>query len=298
MLLAGAGPATAPSESLKALGQRAEALRVKYAAAESAYAAAAHAAEMRYTSSPAYQAAEAQVASTEKALEAARESGTPQERLDASSAFNRARAALNALKAAGPPADPAIDALRRKRDSALNDYAPIRDHLDSLQKEQAAEAKVIPIPPARRGDALITVEPFVGTIRIKSLDGVESGSSDAYFVLGISIQNVGGGKKVEYSTWSGKTFAAEPDSATVTDDLGTAYRHVGFGSARIVGATDDASIEPGKSVTDIIVFQAPADKAGSFDVEFPGANIGSKEPIKLHITRDMFVTQSMLARLH
>src|SRR4051812_18295133 len=86
-------PATRPAYSPDKLQE----LQAKALAADVAIQTAENESLTRLAQSPPYKAATADAAAKEQALEKARASGTPYERLDASAAFNMARAEVERL---------------------------------------------------------------------------------------------------------------------------------------------------------------------------------------------------------
>ena len=98
------------------------------------------------------------------------------------------------------------------------------------------------------------------------------------FHIKLKITN-GGGSAVDYQSWRGK-FSAEKDLdvfARVNDDRGAAVGRLVFpGDAPPKGGVRQASVAPGESVEDILVFGRPEPGFARLDIFLPGHNIGAK----------------------
>jgi hypothetical protein len=99
----------------------------------------------RFDATPAGKAAKAEVAAKHRALEEARALGSPEDRLEASSAYNKARAARDAARDAGVAADP--DVLRALA-SADRAKAELDRGKAALGISDAPKSASVPAPPA------------------------------------------------------------------------------------------------------------------------------------------------------
>jgi len=85
------------------------------------------------------------------------------------------------------------------------------------------------------------------------------------------------GKKLDYRTWGAEALSFLESSASLKDDLGNRYKAVHFGGMdQPIGRTKSASIYPGKTITDVLVFERPIAKAKTLKLTLPLANVGAK----------------------
>jgi hypothetical protein len=150
---------TAPATTQASPQARADDARAAMASAAAEVERAKAAAMTSVQSTAEYQAAKAQQDASMAALESARRTGTPQERLDASGKFVAAKRATDSIVAAALAADPAV--------AAAN--AALARARESLTVAQAAtQTRVTPDPSA--SNRAVTVDAKVGDL------GVPSGS--------------------------------------------------------------------------------------------------------------------------
>ena len=104
----------------------------------------------------------------------------------------------------------------------------------------------------------------------------------------MKIENRGDSKKVQYRGWAGDDFDFGGTSGTVHDDLDNSYKRIGFGFAsKVVGQIDSESIYPGKSVTDVLVFEEPVAKAKFLKLELPAGAFGGTGRLRIKIPMTM-----------
>ena len=139
--------------------------------------------------------------------------------------------------------------------------------------------------PFQQGNLRIEVTRlFVGKVALKSLGDEEGVSKDALCQIGLRISNLGAASKVDYQGWQGNSLSSD---ATLADDVGNHYKGVEFGiSTQIVGQLRSESIYPGKSVEEVLVFEAPVEAARYLNLELPAKNVGEKGTIRLRIPRN------------
>jgi hypothetical protein len=117
-----------------------------------------------------------------------------------------------------------------------------------------------------------------GYVPLIDLQGRKRPSREIYVAIGIEVSNLSDTRKVDYEPW----HASGPPSidrrlATLRDEFGNDYRAIDFGIFdRADGQAQPASIHPRKSLTDLLVFEFPIDKANEFFLELPGGNVGEK----------------------
>ena len=125
------------------------------------------------------------------------------------------------------------------------------------------------------GDLIVACRsPRIGQVALKNL-GEDSQSKDALLILTVSITNKSDVKRLPYETWQGADFAFGRDFATLVDEHGNSYKRISFGFAtEITGQVKSGTVEPGDSLTDVLVFEKPIAKATTLTLELPGKNIG------------------------
>ena len=120
-------------------------------------------------------------------------------------------------------------------------------------------------------------------MRLKSIGG-NSKSKDDLLMVKLDLLNKNPTKKVEYHSWGAEVFSLGGDSVTLKDDFGNSYKQISFGFGSFpVGAVSSESLYPNKSVTDVLVFQVPVDKATYLDLELPAKNYGCEGMIRFRI---------------
>jgi Domain of unknown function (DUF4352) len=262
--------------------------------AQDASDAAHKAFEDHLSQSPDHIAAQQDVDAKKKALDDARANGSTDDRIAASSAYNKAREALADLEKRALVADTDV----ANADKALGDARvafirakSVADAANAARADEEQQKKDLEntrlADPVTVGDLTITL----GRAVIKKVpltdntDGSTGKSKDAYLVIPLTIKNTSDGKKVDYQSWMGDRIGDK--HAKLTDDLGNNYRVIDFGIFnKPDGHTEGDAIYPGKSLSDVLVFEVPTDKAKSFDLELPGDNLGLDDPIKVHFDTD------------
>lgn len=103
--------------------------------------------------------------------------------------------------------------------------------------------------------------------------GRDSKSVKPYLMIEVKITNKSDTKKMIYSTWGADQSAVlerSTDRGTLADEFGNTYRRIHFGLfAKVVGGNQIVEIHPGKSESDIIVFDKPVLRATSFTLRLP-----------------------------
>jgi len=116
----------------------------------------------------------------------------------------------------------------------------------------------------------------------------ESESKGSLLAITLDITNLSETKKVTYRTWRGGDFVIKRDYATLTDSFGNSYQRITFGfSTKPKGAVASESVYPAKTIQDVLVFEAPIEKAEHLRLELPAENVGGKGMFRLQIPKDM-----------
>lgn len=130
----------------------------------------------------------------------------------------------------------------------------------------------------------------VANVRIDFIEladfGRPSKSAEKLLRIELLIENLSDSKKLDYRGWHGNAFLAD---ASLTDNFKNRYRATGFGVTKIVGQIRSESVYPGKSLSDVLVFEAPVDKAEFLRLELDGANIGETGKIRFEIPEYLLI---------
>ncbi len=123
----------------------------------------------------------------------------------------------------------------------------------------------------------------IGKVPLKAL-GSESSSKDELLMVTVGIKNTTAEKKIDYETW-GATPIYDHSPATLSDEHGNSYKRITFGiGSDVVGRVERSeSIYPGKTLTDVLVFEVPIAAAKSVRLELPGENIGVAGRLRFEI---------------
>ena len=128
----------------------------------------------------------------------------------------------------------------------------------------------------------------IGTVALKDISGDQGVSKEKLLSLGISLTNLSETSKMTYQTWAGSGFSISKDHATVTDNFGNVYRRIDFGfSNDVIGSTKTGSIYPGKSLTDVLIFEKPIDRIENLRLELPASNFGGTGTVYVEIPKSL-----------
>lgn len=143
----------------------------------------------------------------------------------------------------------------------------------------------------RQGDVAVRVRSAeVGIVRVlEDFSGDTSTSKEPALMVKLDIRNISDSRKVEYHGWAGERYSfASRDFASIQDNFGNTYKRIGYGvTNRPVGQVTTESIYPGKSITDLLVFERPVDKAEYLNLELPGKNFGGSGMLRMRIPAKM-----------
>lgn len=101
--------------------------------------------------------------------------------------------------------------------------------------------------------------------------------------LSVTLTN-SGPTAVRYRTWRGVFNSPKDDAARLVDHRGMQVGRMVFKFDAVPdGGVGDVTIEPGRSVSDVLVFAPPEPKFQSLDLFLPGENVGRAGTTKLII---------------
>jgi len=128
----------------------------------------------------------------------------------------------------------------------------------------------------------------VDFVTLRGIGRDEGQSKDKLLQVSLTIENLGDSKKVEYHGWAGRDFDIGNTAGHLHDDLDNSYKRIGFGFAnKVVGQIQSESLYPGKSVTDLLVFEEPIEKATFLKLELPASAFGGTGRLRIKIPMKM-----------
>lgn len=121
----------------------------------------------------------------------------------------------------------------------------------------------------------------IGKVQIQDFRDRVGQSENEALVVEIEIRNHSHSQKANYSSWAGTSVDFGERAARMNDDVGNGYKRIDYGISKPVGRSEDGSIYPGKSATDVLVFEVPVDAAKSMRLLLPGKTIGAEKDFQL-----------------
>lgn len=164
--------------------------------------------------------------------------------------------------------------------------APVVSPTEKPAKPEWASAKSV----VRQGDVELSITRVqVGKVLLRgSFDSSETTSQNELLAIHVNITNSSRSKKVEYRSWLGRDLAFTRDYATLQDNFGNTYKRISFGfGTEIIGHTQSGSVYPGKSLSDVLVFELPVDTVQYLNLELPAKNFGGDGMLRLQIPAQM-----------
>ena len=89
----------------------------------------------------------------------------------------------------------------------------------------------------------------------------------------VSIENRSATRKADYETWGAEPVDVGPARAGLRDDLDNSYKAIYFSLSEPALRTKQASIYPGKSLQDVLVFELPVTRATELTLSLPLENV-------------------------
>ena len=211
-----------------------------------------------------------------------------------------------------PPPLERIGELEKQVADLQRQLSDMKRQLSEMQKKLDAKPATAANPPkpspltssaaprnnaaSQRGDQSQRSLGKVGDVEVKLLGygvqkiplkviGGNSESKEDLLMVKLEIVNGSTTRKADYKTWRGGPFILGDDVAGAKDSYGNSLKRINFGLGSLpVGAVERAdSIYPGKSLTDVLVFEAPVQGATSVEITMPEGNIGGEGKITFKI---------------
>jgi hypothetical protein len=152
------------------------------------------------------------------------------------------------------------------------------------------------LPAARAGDVEVRVrsasvlQPVL--LRQKRLGQTAETARQSVLRVEVELRNVSDHGTAQYTSWAIASSRAEP--IWLRDDEGNSLKPLSASGAVPPGRTpaETITLKPkDKPIGDVLLFEAPPTQARELDLQLPGDNVGSLEPLQLHIPAEMFARQ-------
>lgn len=179
-------------------------------------------------------------------------------------------------------------------------FTPTAQHVPSTSAAREIAKFTHPAPPAeqwtsavnavKQGDVQIRItDVSVGKTAVKDMFGRASESTEPNLSITVELSNLSAAKKMDYRTWRGSDFSFGEKHATLIDDNDNNYKRVGFGSSSTLvgGIQSIESIYPGKTVTDVLVYEVPVDAAKWLRLTLPAQNLQGDGMLRFEIPASM-----------
>jgi hypothetical protein len=111
----------------------------------------------------------------------------------------------------------------------------------------------------------------------------EERSAAAHLMVRLEIDNLSLTRKIDFRGFD--PTIPRLGYVQLTDNHHNVYRCVGFGAAKPQGQLKLASIYPGESVQDVLMFEVPVKAAAFLRLELPGEHVGRPGCLRFQIDR-------------
>ena len=140
-----------------------------------------------------------------------------------------------------------------------------------------------------QGDVrLRVVWAMVGAVQFEPIHGRRP-AAERGLVIRLRVTNAGITRALPYTGWAGKDM---PEAPLLRDNQGKSYRLKSFSPDRVVvGRALKSSIPSGKSVEDVVVFEAPPPTIEWLRLELPAAAAGGDGMLRIEIPKRMIVVR-------
>jgi hypothetical protein len=139
----------------------------------------------------------------------------------------------------------------------------------------------------RQGDVEVRVTSVkIGPVDFEGFDNPDTENKMA--TIQLSIANLGKTKKLQYESWGSSGSYLDSDFATLSDNFDNNYHRMRLGALlRVKGQLTRESLYPGKSLTDVVIFEPPIATADYLKLELSAEAFGGTGKLRLKIPRSM-----------
>ncbi|MSR54693.1 MAG: hypothetical protein EXS09_15610 [Gemmataceae bacterium] len=139
--------------------------------------------------------------------------------------------------------------------------------------------------PSTNGQVRVSIKKVsIGKVALKELDGTLKYLDEPRLMIALKIENMHEKRKMAYHTWVPDLDAAKTFGRLV-DDSGYELKRITFGFGNNVKdrTVFDEGVNPGKVISDLLVFELPPPNAKHFDLDLPGTNCGQRGTYQFRI---------------
>jgi DNA-directed RNA polymerase subunit RPC12/RpoP len=113
-------------------------------------------------------------------------------------------------------------------------------------------------------------------------------SKDKQLLITLQVDNVDANRKVAFLGWGSSKFFGEKGGPQLRDNFGNKYNRNEVGwTNQIDGQVGRVSVYPGKSITDLVVFEVPVEAVEHLRLELPASNFEGTGKLRLQIPKTM-----------
>lgn len=142
----------------------------------------------------------------------------------------------------------------------------------------------------RQGDVTVKVTSAKIDFVTLSMFGEDSKSDDKKLKIRLSIANLGRTKKLDYESWGDLDGLRSSHIPKLSDNFDNEYTPlISASGLKVADQLTRESIYPGKSVSDVLVFEPPIATADFLRLELPADAFGGTGKLRLKIPKDMIV---------
>jgi hypothetical protein len=136
------------------------------------------------------------------------------------------------------------------------------------------------------GSLQVAVKVCVGKPAFQTAEGEKARTSENLLIVGVAMSNATSAAKMNYDGWAREPMPIGSSFASITDDLGNTCKRVppSRGLEKWVGQVDGPEhIEAGKTLTDVLIFSLPNNKAQKLMLDLPRTNLGGKGALRIEV---------------
>jgi len=142
-------------------------------------------------------------------------------------------------------------------------------------------------PIVRDGLELRILTVRTGKVKVETFMKEVKTSTDPVIQIEIQLRNLSTTNKLRYRTMDGDAFAWSGSAANIEDNFGNKYLRISFDTiGKPVGRTREASIYPGKSVRDVLIFEPPVDSIEYLSLSLPLDRVGKKGRVVFRVLKN------------
>ena len=173
-------------------------------------------------------------------------------------------------------------------DPVVNAAGTARFELDKSPEGKEAAWTDASKGPVQHGDVRVELAAVtVRNIKLKDPLGEESVPATKYLTISIHLVNMNATHKIDFLGWS----AMESPAAVLQDDSGKRYQRLCRGpGGEILGQARTAiSLDPGKPLEDLLVFEPPMNEIRFLRLDLPATAFGDTGSLRFQIPKELIL---------